>query len=104
MQMHSMILGDSDAGKTWVVLNILLHEASPYLPAYEKIVIIGSEPEDDWHRTAKRYAPDKFLLFKDLDKAIFAAMARRKNKKLWLVIVDDKLSEMPAFEIGRAHV
>ena len=24
MQMHSMILGDSDAGKTWVVLNILL--------------------------------------------------------------------------------
>ena len=46
MFMHSMILGDSDAGKTWVVLNILLHEASPFLPAYEKIVVIGSEPED----------------------------------------------------------
>ena len=42
MQMHSMILGDSDAGKTWVVLNILLHEASPCIICYETIIHIHS--------------------------------------------------------------
>ena len=45
MFMHTLILGDSDAGKTWVVINILLHEFSPYLPAYEKIVVIGARKQ-----------------------------------------------------------
>ena len=46
MFMHTMILGDSDAGKTWLVINILLHEFSPYLPAYEKIVVVGARKKE----------------------------------------------------------
>ena len=98
LAMHAMILGDSDAGKTWLVLNILLHANSPFLIYYEKIVVIGSEAGDEWHKLAKRRAPDKFLLFEDLDPNIFKAMARRKNKKHWLVIVDDKIKKMKEFE------
>ena len=37
MCMHALILGDSDSGKTWLVINILLHEYSPYLSYYEKL-------------------------------------------------------------------
>ena len=84
MFMHTLILGDSDAGKTWLVLNILLHEHSPFLPAYEKIVVIGTEADDLWHKLALRLDPDKFLMFPDIDARIFAGMANRKNKKLWL--------------------
>ena len=97
MFMHCLILGDSDSGKTWLALNILLHEYNPFLPAYEKIVIIGAEPGDDWYLLAKRFAPDKFLLFADLDKNIFVGMTKRPNKKLWLVVIDDKIAQMKAF-------
>ena len=97
MFMHCLILGDSDAGKTWLIINILIHEYSPFLAAYEKIVIIGAEEGDVWYKFAKRFAPDKFLLYGDLDKNIFLGMARRKNKKLWLVVVDDKIAQMKAF-------
>ena len=97
MFMHCLILGDSDSGKTWLVLNILLHEYNPFLPAYEKIVIIGAEPGDVWYKLAKRFAPGKFLLYKDLDKNIFVGMTNRPNKKLWLVVVDDKIAQMKFF-------
>ena len=97
MFMHCLILGDSDAGKTWLILNILLHEYSPFLTAYEKIVIIGAEEGDVWYTLARRFAPDNFLLYGDLDKNIFLGMTRRKNKKLWLVVVDDKIAQMKAF-------
>ena len=61
MFMHCLFLGESDAGRTWLVLNILLHEFSPFLTAYEKIVVIGAEEGDVWYKLAKRFAPDKFL-------------------------------------------
>ena len=96
--MHSLFLGDTDAGKTWLVINILLHKYSPFLAYYEKVVIISDKCADrhgEWHTLVKRCAKDKILLFTKLDKNIFLGMARRKDKsRHWLVIVDDKIKEM----------
>ena len=44
--MHSLFLGDTDAGKTWLVINILLHKYSPFLAYYEKVVIISDKCAD----------------------------------------------------------
>ena len=100
--MHSLFLGDTDAGKTWLIINILLHKYSPFLAYYEKVVIISDKCADlngEWHALVKRCASDKVLLYEKLDKNIFLGMARRKNKsRHWLVIVDDKIKEMKAFD------
>ena len=60
-------------------------------------MVIGARAGGGWQKLAQRLAPDKFLLYEDLDKNIFLGMARRKDKKHWLVIVDDKIGKMREF-------
>ena len=84
-------------GKTWLVLNMLLHEDGPYLGFYEKILVISGKTADvngEWHKLARRMGPDKFILKESITEEIFEMMRQRKNKKLWLVIVDDNIDEL----------
>ena len=62
-------------------------------------VAFAADRHGEWHTLVKRCAKDKaLLLFTELDKNIFWGMARRKDKRHWLVIVDDKIKEMKEFD------